>query len=471
MGTRDDHRHVQTLRRLPIRLRLTLAFAAVMAVVLTATGTFVYLRMGSDLKTTVDTGLRSRGADVAALARNVGGGLTASARSPLTEQGENLAQVLSSRGAVLDATPRYRRKPLITLSELRRASAGPIFVERPHVAGLDAPLRVLATPVGDPARRVAVVGALLDDRDEALHRLLVLLAIGGPIALALASGAAYGVASAALRPVEAMHREAAAISPSQPGRRLPVPPADDEISRLGASLNEMLERQEAAFERERSFVADASHELRTPLSILRAELELSLREGRSHAELVAAVRSAADETERLSLLAQDLLVLARADRGRIELRTESLPARELLEAARDRFAARAAAAGRSISIDNGAPGGADEPQVRADRVRIDQALTNLVDNALRHGAGEVVLAVRDHADTVSLHVRDGGGGFPPDFLPHAFERFTRAEYARPRGGTGLGLAIVAAIAEAHGGAVQAANRPGGGADVQIDLPA
>src|SRR6185503_8645599 len=127
------------LRRLPIRARLTLAFAAVMAVVLTATGTFVYLRMGSDLKTTVDTGLRSRGADVAALARQTGGGLTASGRSPLTEQGENLAQVLSRNGAVLDATPHYRRRPLITAGELRRAGAGPIFVERPHVAGLDAP--------------------------------------------------------------------------------------------------------------------------------------------------------------------------------------------------------------------------------------------------------------------------------------------------------------------------------------------
>jgi two-component system OmpR family sensor kinase len=403
---------------------------------------------------------------VAALVHQADGGLDQSGRSPLTERGENLAQVLSARGEVLDGTPRYRSRSLITAPERRRALRHTIFVERKHVRGLDAPVRILATPVQTRnGLTVAVVGALLDDRNEALHRLLVLLVIGGPIALLLASLAGYGVAAAALRPVESMRREAEEVSVSEPGRRLPVPPARDEIGRLGATLNEMLARLEAAFERERGFVSDASHELRTPLSILRTELELALRRGRTQEELRAALRSAAEETDRLTQLAEDLLVLARSDQGELELRTEEVAAGKLLERAGRRYERRAAGAGRTIGVE---PDG--ELRILVDPARIEQALTNLVENALRHGEGEVVLAAEVRNGAVELHVRDQGGGFPDGFLASAFERFTRADPARSRGGAGLGLAIVAAIAAAHGGEAAARNRPEGGADAWIRLP-
>jgi two-component system OmpR family sensor kinase len=464
---------VQALRRLPIRVRLTLAFALAMALVLTATGAFVYLRMRSELEHTVDQGLRSRSGDVAALVHQADDeGLTQSGRSPLTERGENLAQVVSARGRVLDATPRYRSRPLLTPPELRRALRHTTFVERRRVRGLDSPVRLLATPVRVGNRRtVAVVGALLDDRDEALHRLLVLLAIGGPVALLLASLAGYGVAAAALGPVESMRREAAEVSVSEPGRRLPVPPARDEIGRLGATLNEMLARLETAFERERSFVSDASHELRTPLSILRTELELALRRGRTVEELEAALRSAAEETDRLTQLAEDLLVLARSDQGRLPVRLEELSVGELLGSARERHARRAADAGRGIRVESSAqPPDPGELWLTADRLRLEQALANLIENAIRHGEGEVVLAGDERDGSVEIHVRDQGRGFPEPFLPSAFERFTRADPARSRGGAGLGLAIVAAIAAAHGGTATARNRPPGGADVWMRLP-
>ena len=459
---------MQALRRLPIRVRLTLAFALAMALVLTATGAFVYLRMKEELETTVDTGLRSRAGDVSAMVQETDVGLNKSGRSPLTERGENLAQVLSADGRVLDATPRYRSRPLLTRSEVRRALTRTTFVERRHVRGLDAPVRLLATPVRSRDRHmVAVVGALLDDRDEALSRLLKTLIIGGPIALLLASLAGYGVAAAALRPVESMRREAAEVSVSEPGRRLPVPQGQDEIARLGATLNEMLARLEAAFERERSFVADASHELRTPLSILRTELELALRQGRTEDELKGALRSAAEETDRLNQLAEDLLVLARSDQGELALRKEQVGAAELLERARERHARRAAESGRQIRLqrpDNG------DVRLLADKVRVEQALANLVENALRHGDGEVVLSAAELDGVVELHVRDSGPGFPEPFLADAFERFTRGDSGRTGGGAGLGLAIVAAIASAHGGRAEARNLPDGGADAWIRLP-
>jgi signal transduction histidine kinase len=274
------------------------------------------------------------------------------------------------------------------------------------------------------------------------------------------------VASGALRPVEAMRRRAAAITPGEDGPKLPVPGSGDEIARLGATLNEMLDRLGAAFARERAFTADASHELRTPLGILRAEIELALRHGRSMDELRAALASAAEETDRLVQLAEDLLVIARLDQGRVPLRLAGLDARELLAGVAGRFEVRAREAGRSIAVS--AP---PEARVRADRARVEQALGNLVDNALRHGDGPVRLTAVPRGATVELHVVDDGAGFPPGFVDRAFERFARADGARARGGAGLGLAIVAAIAVSHGGRARAANRPGGGADVWIEVPA
>jgi two-component system, OmpR family, sensor kinase len=226
----------------------------------------------------------------------------------------------------------------------------------------------------------------------------------------------------------------------------------------------MLGRLQAALARERSFVSDASHELRTPLAILRTELELALRGRSSYEELEAAVRSAAEETDRLNQLADDLLVIARSDQGRLPVRPAELDAGDLLAAVVRRFQARARAERRRLRAEPG-----PDMRLRADQARLEQALANMVDNALRHGAGDVVLSATRRDGAVELHVRDHGPGFPAEFLPSAFERFSRADEARSRGGTGLGLAITEAVAKAHGGSAHAANR-NGGADVWLELP-
>jgi two-component system OmpR family sensor kinase len=336
-------------------------------------------------------------------------------------------------------------------------------VERP-LPGQDDPLRFLATSTDGVGGRVIVVGVPLEPRGDALEGLLAQLLLGGPLALLLASLAAYGVATAALRPVESMRREAEAVSATEPGRRLPLPRAPDELARLGETLNGMLARLEAAFARERRFVADASHELRTPLAALRTELELALRRPRSREELEAALRSAAEETDRLSSLAEDLLVLARAEDGRLPVRREDLAAADLLSSVSERYAGRAAAAGRSLAVhvDDGLT-------LSADGLRLEQALGNLVENALRYGAGTIVLAAERNDGRVELHVRDEGPGFDAGFVTRAFEPFARDDPARSSQGAGLGLAIVQVIARAHGGAAHAANADGG-ADVWLELP-
>ena len=240
-----------------------------------------------------------------------------------------------------------------------------------------------------------------------------------------------------------MRRRAASITAASPDV-LPVPPARDEISRLADTLNDMLARLHAAFEHERRFVADASHELRTPLALLRTELELAARRPRTHAELEDAVRAAAAEAERLSRLAEDLLLIARAEQGALPVRAEAVEAGDILASVASRFATRAAELGRSVRAEPA------DALVTLDPARVEQALANLVENALAHGDGDVVLAALEHDDDVELHVTDRGPGFPDAFLERAFDRFSRADEARSRGGAGLGLSIVSLIAQAHG---------------------
>ena len=432
------------MNRLPIRARLTLAFAVAMAVVLAATGALVYLGLRSALDEAINDSLQSRVEDLIA------------GESPEANSDENRAQVIDGSGRVV-AEP--GEEPLLDEEELARVEPGrELRLERERVAGIDGRTRLLATAADG---RVFVAAASLDDRDGALGDLLGQLLIFGPAALLLASLLGYGLATAALRPVEAMREEAATISGAEPGRRLSIGRANDELGRLGTTLNDMLERLDGALEHERSFIADASHELRTPLALLKAELELSLRRPRSAEELEAALRSAASETDRLTRLAEHLLVLARSDQGPLTLRREPIVAESLAADVAGRFAA----GGRPIEVD--VPAGLG---LSGDRVRLEQALGDLVANALEHGSGTVRITGAEEDGRVELHVLDEGAGFTPAFLPRAFERFTRADEARTGGGSGLGLAIVDAIARGHGGSAHAANRPEGGADVWLSLP-
>jgi two-component system OmpR family sensor kinase len=310
-----------------------------------------------------------------------------------------------------------------------------------------------------------VVGTSTEGRDESLSDLAQLLLIGGPVALLLGSLAAYWVAAAALRPVEAMRARAAEISAAEPEQSLPVPQSGDEIARLGTTLNEMLERLAEALRHERAFVADASHELRTPLAILRTELELALAEGRSPDELRAALASAAEETDRLSQLSDDLLTIAQTERGELPLRLGRVKVAELLDGIRRRFSGRAEERGREIEVSVPVDLALD-----ADRLRLDQAVGSMVDNALRYGAGAIELRAEDREGEVEIHVLDRGDGFSEKFVVRAFERFSRASSSHRDGGSGLGLAIVRTVARAHGGDAHAANRADGGADVWLALP-
>ena len=411
------------MSRVPVRARLTGAFALAMLVVLAAAALFVHARLEDNLDESVDQSLESRSEEFAG--------------ARVAEPEEAFVQVLARDGRIL-STSGGARGPVLSDEELEEARREDVSVDR-RVPGIDGRARVLARPEGD---QVVVVGQSLEDRDDTLAGARRSFLIGGPVAVLLASLLGYLLSGLGLAPVEAMRRRAELVSLGGASERLPLPRAHDEIHRLGETLNEMLARMEASFENERRFVADASHELRTPLAVLKMELESALRtpaEGDRRESLAAAV----EEVDQLVQLADDLLLLAHAGEGRLRVEPETVDVRELLERARDRFTDRAREGGREIRVD--APDGLS---ARLDPLRMRQALGNLIDNALRHGEGTVTLTARDGA----IEVSDEGAGFPDDLAPRAFERFSRAGTSRA-GGSGLGLAIVRAIAEAHGGSV------------------
>ncbi|MGI8715625.1 MAG: HAMP domain-containing sensor histidine kinase [Solirubrobacteraceae bacterium] len=450
------------LRRLPIRWRLTITFAAVMAALLAALIAFLYFHFRSDLDYNVNQSLRARAQDIAGLVRHENAAATRGALRRLPPNAANVVQVLSADGHVLAASAGLSQPSLLRPSELASATRSPRLIQRGES------FRLYALPLAG-GQKIVVAGVALAERDAALDKLDNNLAIGVPPALLLATLAAYFLAAAALRPVEKMRQRAATISTDELSTRLPLPASQDEIRRLGMTLNRMLDRLEEGLSHERLFVANASHELRMPLAVLRAELEVSLRERGGEQPLRAAIGSAIEETDRIVQLAEDLLLLARAEDGTLPIDPDDLPVEELLFELGARFTPIVHDAGRELRV---APDAiAAQVTVRADPARIQQAISNLIDNTLRYGAGEIILSARVAGSAIELHVGDRGAGFSDWLLPRAFDRFSRADPARERGGVGLGLAVVRMIAHAHGGDAGAANRPAGGADVWLSLPA
>jgi two-component system OmpR family sensor kinase len=441
--------------RLPIRTRLTLVFASLSLLVLAVAGTALLIGFRAELDRTTNQGLLSR--------------LETARADPLAEiaaipEGDDaFAQLVRADGAV-ESSSNLPAEPLLP-SDVLASIHGQTFFDRGVRTVEDrVAARLLAVPLPDGSH--LVVGIDIDDQREVVARLTVLVAVGGPIVLLALSVLGWILAGAALRPVEELRSEAAAISLSEPDRRLPVPATGDELQRLTETLNGMLDRVHGALDRERRFVDEASHELRTPLGVLKAEVDLALKGHRSREELEAALRSIAQETERLRRLTQDLLVLARSDRGRLPVHRADVDVSGVIERVAAEFDDRASGEGVSLRIS----GTNVRAKVDADRVR--QAVENLVDNGIRHagrGGFVEVRADRD-GDRLRIVVTDSGPGFDGDVLDRAFEPFARADGGRESDGAGLGLTIVRAVAEAHGGSATARNLEGGGAAVSLDLP-
>ena len=446
---------MRRLRALSLRARLALLFAAGSTAILVLAGTVLYANLTSEISATINSGLSSRADDIA------GDRAAAPTTPPSIRREEPFAQVIGPDNSVLTASATLAGLPdQLSDHEFVRAQRQQVTVDR-TVRGFGRDTRLLARPVNfGGSTLVVIVGSRLDALRHARRRLALLLGVTSPALIAALAFGGFAVATFALRPVRYMTEEADRISLDDPGRRLPVPGTEDEIARLAHTLNAMLERIEASFRRERAFVDDASHELRTPVAILRGELELALAEPDDHEAVVAAMQSALEEAQRLSRVAEDLLVLARVDTEGLALQAAPVDLLDVAHRARDRVLRHTPTPVAAVR--------GNHVEVLGDELWLEQLIANLVSNAVR-AADTVEVRVERVDDHAVIVVADDGPGFPPALLPVAFDRFARSP---AREGAGLGLAIVAALAQAHGGTVDASNGPPlGGAAVRVTLPA
>ncbi|MFL5884166.1 MAG: sensor histidine kinase [Thermoleophilaceae bacterium] len=459
--------------RLPIRTRLTVTFVVLLALVIATLGAFVLIRLRADMTADVDRSLRSAATQIGngyerggavqfySLSTSVMRVLPADSGSQLVTANGRLAR--ASGGDV-------PRAPLLTTQRLRRVLAGDHVRTTTHGPTDTEPFRIFATAVTRGSEHDAlVVAASLEGIDTAVHRVLVLLLIAGPAALLAVAAGGWWLARAALRPVERLTRQAETIELDRLDERVPVPRTSDEVARLAVTLNRMLERLDRGVEEKRRLVADASHELRTPLAVMCSELDVALAYERLQPEAREVLTSTHEEVERMARTVENLLTLARADEGRLELMRRPMRLRQVADEVAADLGPVAAEKDVALSV------GGDGATVDADRERVRQVVTNLVDNAVKHSrpGGTVRVAAWRENGEAGVRVSDEGAGIPADVLPQVFDRFYRVDSARVRdtGGSGLGLAICREIATAHGGRVWAVSEEGCGSTFALVLPA
>lgn len=432
------------MRRVSVRARATVMAAAVVALTLAAAALVLVATLDRSLTHSSDTLARARVDDLAGLAVN------GTLPSALTHVGgDGIAQVVTDDGRVLAASANIR-------------GAGPVSAF--HSTGDEPVLRTITAPDDDETEiyRVWVrsvetnrgivtifVGDSAESLGEATGVLRGALLVGVPVVTALLAVAAWIVVGRALRPVEQIRSEVAAISAERLDRRVPVPATQDEVGRLAVTMNAMLDRLEAAGRQQRDFVADASHELQSPLASFRAQLEVSLAH-RGSVDWVAVATELLDDSAAMERLVRDLLFLAAHESTPAHWTRTPVDLDDIVlqEADRCRLLGRVALDTTRVSA---AP-------VQGDPDELRRLVRNLMDNAVRHARGEVRLALRGDGDAVRLDVCDDGPGIPAADRDRVFDRFYRADTARARGsGTGLGLAIARSIAEQHGGRLQLAD--------------
>lgn len=454
--------------RMSIRWRLTIWYGAVLSAVLAAFGASVYLMMRHTLLARTGTGMGMESTEVA---EEVGRSRDRSTLGTWLERrfshhpGYDI-QVSTPGGEALfrsariqaDGLPRPATSPTAsqpTFESFARPSGHTRLLSR-LVPGPDGPL-------------ILQIAASLAADDRELGELLMVMLLAGPLALGLALCGGYLLARRALAPVDRMAAEAEQITANRLDRRLELPNPDDELGRLGTTLNGMIGRLERSFEETRRFTADAAHELRTPLTVMRNVAEVALRSPREPEEYRRVLGDVLEEVEWMSRLAEQLLFLCREDAGLLPLAIEEIRLDELARESAEHMAAVAESKGLSLEMPGLAP-----CAVRGDAAQLRRLLFNLLDNAIKFtpAGGAVRLGLARAKDSAALAVEDTGIGIPAEHIPHVFERFYRADRARGQEteGTGLGLAICRAIAEVHGGHLGIASVAGTGTRVTLTLP-
>ncbi|MDT0262071.1 sensor histidine kinase [Jatrophihabitans lederbergiae] len=444
-----------------VRMRATLAASVVVAIALAVGGVALVVLLRRSLTHGVDDTALLRARDIAGQLR--AGSLPATVAT--TGQDASLVQVVTPEGVVLASSSNIVGEP--PLSGPPPSGANPVIRTSHNLAvgSTGEAFRVVALRVPTSTRTYLVyVATSTRSIDQTTSTTSALLIIGLPLLLLLVAGSTWAVAGTALRPVEAIRARTASITSYDLSARVPEPRTQDEIARLAHTMNDMLTRLQRAAEQQRRFSADAAHELRTPLTTLRTRAEVALTHP-EQTDWVATTRLVLSQTESMTLLVNDLLLLARADSRQLLAHHSGVDLDDLLltEAARLREQHT-----HDITL------AALEPVcVQADPAQLARALSNLGDNATRHARARIQLALTHTADHAIITIADDGPGIPPDQAEAIFGRFTRLDDARDHdhGGTGLGLAIARELIKAHSGDLHLTpTGPLPGATFTITLP-
>ncbi len=444
-------------RRGTVRTRTTVAATLILGLTLAVGGTAILTMLERSLVHNLDDVADVRADDIAALAR--AGALP----DTLGLEEDAVGQVVDDGARVIAASPNASTDSPI--STLRPHGGGPVTRTVHDLPGVGGRYRLLAVRAASPDGRVTIyVATNLEPAQETLALVRRSLLVASPLLLALVATMTWITVGRSLQPVEAIRARVAHVSSKDLHQRVPLPPTDDEIGRLATTMNAMLDRLEAAADKQHRFVADASHELQSPLAAVRADLEVALAHPQA-TDWPDTARALLDENRHMERLVADLLFIARADGATPSARCTPVDLHEVVfdEAAR-------LAGSDYVTIDTT---GVTSAFVLGRRDDLARAVRNLLDNARRHATSAVTIGLHNGDGTVTLAVEDDGPGVPLEARARVFERFARLDDARTRsGGTGLGLAIVREIVEHHGGSVAVHDSASGnrGARFVVTLP-
>jgi len=454
-----------------IRLRLTLWYVLLLAVVLAAFCAGIYFALQASLSRNLNESVENRTEVLLGLIEYESGEptLIGVALSGDQDRGETFARVFDDSGAVtFDDSTAFGGVP-VDRPAVQEALRGGATTRR--VKGPDQTFRARVVPIESDS---AIVGALevglnQDDIADTLRILLLIIAVAYPVTLAVASFGGVFLAGRALSPIDRLTGLAQRISAKDLSQRLDLDLPNDELGRLARTFDEMISRLDRAFQRQRQFTSDASHELRTPLTAIKGQAEVALQRNRSPEDYRQSLAAIDNEADRMIRLTASLLHLARADSGQIPITFESVDVAEVVGAAAEQ--ARPAAGQRRVRLElNSAP----QIRMAGDKDLLIQLMLNLLDNAIKYSppGSEVTAGWETNGSEVVLWVRDTGIGIEPDAITQIFDRFYRVDPARSRaeGGAGLGLSISRWIAEAHGGSISVQSEPAKGSTFSVRLP-
>lgn len=455
-----------------LRVRLTLWYVLLLAVVLAAFGAAIYVTLRYSLNEGLSDSVENRAELLSSVIQYDGGvpslAGTISPNDPNAD--DTYVRVYALSGDVL-----FEQAPPGTAVDdnaerVAQALAGE--AAKGSVGSSGETFRAIAVPlaVNGEIAGALEVGESTSDVEETLHSLLLILAIGYPVTLGLASVGGIFLAGRALSPIDEITQTARRISAEDLSKRLDLQLPDDELGRLARTFDDMIARLEAAFARQRQFTADASHELRTPLTAMKGQVEVALSRPRSTEDYREVLATVNEEIDRMIRLVGSLLTLARADGRQIPLQRERVDVADLVHSAVAQV--QRVASERQIAIDLQA---GPQRTVIVDEDLVLQLLLNLLDNAVKHSGPDsrVTCGWTIEDRELRVFVGDTGAGIPAADLPRIFDRFYRVDKARSltEGGAGLGLSISRWIAQAHGGDITVESEPSRGTTFTLHLAA